>query len=80
MHPFTSETENVVLNEATKKYFIAAIKNLNILICYKSWRKYQMCSVASCYCSLIRLNQQMLILVEFVTIVFFINLTVNLNC
>ena len=39
-----------------------------------------MCSVASCYNYLIKLNQQMLILAEFVTIVFFINLTVKLNC
>jgi hypothetical protein len=81
MHPFTPETENGEFNESIKKIISSQpLTTWTYWFVYKSWRKYQMCSVASCYNYLIKLNQQMLILAEFVTIVFFINLTVKLNC
>jgi uncharacterized Fe-S cluster-containing MiaB family protein len=47
---FTTETENGEIDDAIKKYDLkAAINNLNRLICYKEWRKYQMCCVASSF-------------------------------
>ena len=68
MHHFTPETENVEIYDITKKYnMMAAINSLNRLICYKEWRKYQTCRVASSFNYLIELKQKMLILLEFVT-------------
>jgi len=40
MHHFTTETENVEFYDVAKK-LMAVINNLNILTCYKEWRKYQ---------------------------------------
>jgi hypothetical protein len=58
-------------------YLMAAINNLNRLICYKKWRKHQTCHVASCFNYLIELKQKMLILLEFATtnVVFFFDNT-----
>jgi hypothetical protein len=54
-HHVTPETENVDLYDATKKYdFMAAINSLHRLICYKEWRKYQTCHVASSFNYLIK--------------------------
>jgi hypothetical protein len=54
--------------DVTKKYDLMAASNtLNRLICYKEWRKYQTCHVASSFIYLIELKQKMLILLEFVT-------------
>ena len=64
---FTPETENVEFYEVTKKNdLMAAINSLNRLICYKEWRKYQACCVASCFNFLLDLNQKMLILLKIV--------------
>jgi hypothetical protein len=54
-HHFTPETENVGFYDVTEKYdLMAAINNLNRLICYKEWRKYQVCRVASSFKYLIK--------------------------
>ena len=76
---FTPATENVEIDDVRKKYdLMAAINSLNRLICYNEWRKYQACRVASSFNYLIEQKQKMLILLEFVTIFFFI-LTIKLN-
>ena len=50
MHYFTAEIENVEFYDVTKKYdLMATINSLNILICYKEWRKYETCRVACCF-------------------------------
>jgi hypothetical protein len=52
---FTPETENVEFYDVTKQYdLMAAINSLSILVCYKEWRKYQMCRVASSFNYLIK--------------------------
>jgi hypothetical protein len=52
---FTPETENVKIYDINKKYdLMAAINSLNRLICYKEWRKYQMCRVTSSFNCLIK--------------------------
>jgi hypothetical protein len=58
---------------AKNNYLMAAIDNLNRLICFKKWRKHQTCHVAACFNYLIELKQKMLILLEFVAtnVVFF---------
>ena len=57
-----------------KKMFMAAINSLNRLICYKEWRKYQTCRVASSFNCLIKWNYKFFISLIFVTIIdFFMN-------
>jgi hypothetical protein len=47
---FISETENVEFYYVRRKNdLMAAINCLSRLICYKEWRKYQACRVASCF-------------------------------
>ena len=76
MNYFTPETENAEMYDVTKnKHLMAAI---NRLICYKEWRKYQTCRVASCFKYLIELTQKILISLEIVTN-FFLILTIKLN-
>ena len=68
MRHFNPKKENVEFYYTKKKYdFMAAINRLNKLICYKNWRKYQMCRVASSYNFLIKQNYKLLILSIFVT-------------
>ncbi len=59
-----------------KQYdLMAAINSLNRLICYKEWRKYQTCRVASSFNCLIELKQKLLTLSICVEkIEFFMNL------
>jgi hypothetical protein len=54
MRHFTPETENAKIYDIAKKMLMAAINNLNRLICYKEWRKYQVCRVASSFKYLIK--------------------------
>ena len=59
---------------------MAAIYSLNRLICYKEWRKYQMCRVVFSFNYLIVLNQKMMILLEFFFYKnFFLIWTITLN-
>jgi hypothetical protein len=68
MHHFIPETENVEVYYVTRKNdLMAAINCLSRLICYKEWRKYQACRVASYFNYLIELKQKMLIALKFVT-------------
>ena len=66
MHHITHE--NVEIYDVAKKYdLMAAINSLKRLICYKEWRKYQTCCVASSFNCLIKWNKKLLILSIFVT-------------
>ena len=68
MRHFTAETENVEIYDIAKKNnLMETINSLNRLICYKEWRKYQMCRMASSFNCLIKQNQKLLILSIFAT-------------
>ena len=68
MRHFTPETENVEIDDVAQKYdLMVAINSLDRLIYYKEGRKLQTCRAVSCFNYPIELNQQILILLKFLT-------------
>jgi hypothetical protein len=54
-HHFIPEKETVEFYDVTNKYDLkAAINSFIRLICYKEWRKHQMCRMASSFNYLIK--------------------------